>query len=451
MTKRKLRRWSAGTAALALGTGVVLGAGPGAQAAPPETLASFAATGTATPFGVLTRAPVETAGGGLFSKTSLQLGKSLALAAGATAGEVGDLFIGSSVPGGEFAANPSVVNAQDPPSSTVPREANLTLGQYGGAQPGEVRNADLSARTSDAPMAVARAAGQAFSAPMFSSGFSTSSSTSTVAPDGTVTSESLSSLQNVAIGEGPAKLTFASIDSIARVVVTPGEKTVPVLQIRMNGGQLGGVPIVVDERGISMNDQIALPFDALASFESGLDSLAEQGLTFRPTPTTRTVTDDGAAVSGAAFTFRYRAPDSLPRPSDIGSDEEFQLGFVAAAATARLRGAPPPGLGSPGAPAPAAPAPAAPPATPVEAPIAAPALGGGSALPAAPVPQAPGAGPTGQSPATVDLVPAPSDDFFLPARVASPLPGEARNGYRFFMLAALGGVAAFVLVLKRAV
>lgn len=450
MSRRQFRRWSAAAVVFTLGAALVLGAGPGARAAPPETLASFSASGTATPFGVLTRAPVETLGGGLFSKTSLQLGKSIALAAGATAGEVGDLFLGSSVPGGEFAANPSVVSAQDPPSGTVPREDSLTLGQYGGGHTGEVRNADLAARTSDAPMALAQAAGNAVAGPMFRSGFSTSRSDSFVSPDGTVVSESVTSLQNVSIGEAPSPLTFASIDSIAKVVMAPDKKPVPTLRIRVTGAQLGGVPVVIDERGISMSDQVALPFDAISSFESGLDSLAEQGLTLRPMPTTKTATEEGGAVSGSAFTFRYRAPDALPRPSDIGSDEEFRIGFVAAQATARQRGAPPPGLAAnPAAPAPAPPA-AAPSQTPVTGPAAPTAVAPDVGAPAASTPQGRPAVAAPSNP-TVALVPSESDEFFLPARIVSPLPGEARNGYRFFLLAALGGVAAFVLVLKRAV
>jgi hypothetical protein len=43
----------------------------------------------------------------------------------------------------------------------------------------------------------------------------------------------------------------------------------------------------------------------------------------------------------------------------------------------------------------------------------------------------------------------PGTVFALPARVASPLPGEARNGYRYVLLAAVAGAGALILIVRK--
>ncbi|HEY2832830.1 MAG TPA: hypothetical protein VGJ14_10425 [Sporichthyaceae bacterium] len=435
---RRALRVLAGTGALGLTGVLVLGWGPAAKADPPSTLATFVATSYATPYGVISRVPVESAGGFLYSKSSVQLGKSLSMAAGFTLGELGDTFVVTSAPPNTITSMPSVINAQDPPSTTAPKEAHLTAGQYGGADSGEVRNADLAARANseDAPTATAQAAGNAVSSAPFSSGASSSRSDSAVAPDGTVSTKAITSVQNVVIGSGATALTIAAVDSVASVSIAPGGKPIPTLTVHTFGAQLAGVPVTIDSKGISIDNQVALPPDALTAFKAGMDQLAAQGLTFTPSPMQTQSIPEGATVSGAVFSFRYHYPDAFPRPSDIGTDEEWRLGSVYASATARPRTEPP--VAAPVAGAPAGSAAAAP---DVAAPASAPLTPG---LP----PGAPAPVGTGQlNPATA---PAEEPLFALPARVASPLPGEFRDGYRYVLLAALAGIGTMIIVLKRA-
>jgi hypothetical protein len=442
--RRRAVRVLAGTGALGLAGALTIGWGPAAKAEAPSSLATFVATSYATPYAIVSRVPVESAGGFLYSKSSVQLGKSLSLAAGFTLGELGDTFVVTSAPPNTITQMPSVINAQDPPSNTAPRENHLTGGQYGSPEGGEVRNADLAARASDAPMATAQAAGNAVSSLPFSSGASTSRSDSTVTPEGTVITKAITSVQNVVIGSGPSALTIAAVDSVASVSIPQGGKPITTLQVHSYGAQLAGVPVIIDEKGISINNQVAVPPDALSAVKAGLDQLAAQGLKFTPTPTQTQTTSEGATVSGAVFSFRYHYPDAFPRPSDIGTDEEWRLGSVFASATARPRTGPPvaaaPAAGAPAAPA-AAPAAAAPDvAAPAGAPVAPglpPALPGSVAT--APLPTVPFQTAAGEEPL-----------FALPARVASPLPGEFRDGYRYVLLAAVGGIGTMIFVLKRA-
>jgi hypothetical protein len=375
----------------------------------------------------------------------VQLGKSLSQAAGFTFGDLGDTFVVTSAPPNTITSMPSVINAQDPPSNTAPKEAHLTAGQYGGADSGEVRNADLAAKANaeDAPTATAQAAGNAVNSAPFSSGYSTSRSDSAVSPDGTVTTKAITSVQNVVIGSGATALTIASVDSVASVVIPPGGKPIPTLTVHSYGAQLAGVPVTIDSKGISINNAVAVPPDALTAFKAGLESLAAQGLTFTPSPMQTQTTAEGATVSGAVFSFRYHYPDAFPRPSDIGTDEEWRLGNVYASATARPRGEPPvaaPVAGAPAATAPGATAPGA--AAPnVAVPAVTPALPPGA--PAGGVPTVPFTTAPGNAAAQEPL-------FALPARVSSPLPGEFRDGYRYVLLAALAGIATMIFVLKRA-
>lgn len=438
------RRIACGTGALGLVVAGVVGWGPAAQAAPPESLATFSAASVATPYAIISRVPAQTDGGFLFSKSTLQLGKSTSMAAGLTFGELGDLFIVSSAPPGTITTLPTVINAQDPPSNTAPREAQFTGGRSGGQESGQVRNFDLTARANDAPTSGATAAGQSIEAGPFRSGGAISRSSSRVDPDGSVVTEAVTSLSNVVLGTGPTALTFAQLDSIASVRIPLGGKPETTLRSVALGAALAGFPVTIDSRGVSLSDQVAVPADGLSAFQAALDQLAEQGLRIFPAPRTITVDKQGASVSGAVFGYGYRAPDALPRPSDIGADETFLVGSVSAAATARQRmalAAPP--VGAPPAAAPGVTDPIAealpPAAPPADQPLAAPAFG----APAAPAPP----GVAGAS----APVAGEADIFALPARVANPLPGEARNGYRFVLLAALGGVFTVVLVLKRAV
>jgi hypothetical protein len=264
-----------------------------------------------------------------------------------------------------------------------------------------------------------------------------------------VTTRAISTVQNVVIGPATAALTIAQVTSIAAVTIPPNGKPVPTLQINMSGAELGGVPVTIDSTGISINKQVAVPFDEAKQFSAAFNAMTAQGLTFTPFPASVVADDSGAKVSGAAMSFRYHAPDTLPRPSDIGADEEFRLGNVTAEATARTRTAPPP-TAADTAPAattvgalPAAAPPIVPPATPPRPlpPAAVTPSGSSLSVGAAPAP----AGSSSDAAATGD----PTTLFALPARAASPLPGEARNGYRYVLLAAVAGAGALLLLVRK--
>ncbi|MGQ0630972.1 MAG: hypothetical protein ACT4P1_08005 [Sporichthyaceae bacterium] len=446
MRTRRARRAAAGSlavGAVALGT-VTL---PGQTASAQDQLAVFSANATATPYGVDSRVPAETFGGALFSKTSVDLGKARALAAGFTLGELGDLFVVSSAPPGTITSMPSVIMAQDPPQEGTPREATFSGGRSGGGGNGEARNFDLVASADEAPTAAASAAGQAVTSPFYSNGYATSSADSRVTEDGTVISKAVATVQDILIGPPGTQLSIASASSLATVTIAPGKKPVTALQTRVYGAQLAGVPVNVDENGISVDDQVAIPASAMAGVTAALKAFADQGLTFLPTPRSETVTADGASLSGGAFVFRTQAPEALPRPSDIGSDQTYTVASVSAAATSRTRAAlgPPPTAG--GAP------------TDV-AEVAAPANenSGGDALPTDEIatglpplaPATPAEIPTVPlAPVTGDQVAAGDLEFVLPARVSDPLPQQVRDSYEFILLAALIALGGVLLLLRK--
>lgn len=429
--KRMTTRVGAGAAALALATGSALAWESAAQAAVPEHLAVFFASSAATPVGVVSRVPAETAGGFVYSKSLIQLGKSQGLAAAFTLGELGDLFVVSSSPPGTVSAMPSVVTAQEPPSESSPREATLSAGESGAPGFGQVRNADFTARAADTPTGTASAAGHAITTPVLTAGVSTSRSDSVVQPDGTVLTTAVTSVQDITIGNAAAPLTIATLQSIASVTVPPGGEPVTDLQIRMSGVQLAGVPVVIDAGGVRIADQVAVPPSSLAQVNTALEGLAAQGISVVAAPVQTTRTATGATVSGSALTVRYVLPDGpVPKPSNVGSDEMFELGSVFAKADARARGGALEGPLTPAGSAPAGPADAA---TLDSVGAALPSLGGMVPTLAAPMVAAPAA----------------SGDLVLSARSSSLLPSSVQDGYRFVLLAAAVAVASVVYVLRK--
>jgi hypothetical protein len=447
--RKRGKQIMAGGGALLLTSGAAGLWSSSARAAAPDTLAVFDAASTATPVGVISRVPVETDGGYLLSNSAVQIGKSQALAAGFTLGSLGDAFVVTSAPPGTITQFPSVITAQDPPSATAPREAQLSGGDGGGASVGgEARNADLNARASDSPMALANASGQSISSAVYSTGAAVSHSESSVLPDGTVTTKGTTSMQNVMIG-GPTGLTIASVDSLASIVIKPGQKPVTGLAIHTFGAQLAGVPVIIDQNGIRISDQVPVPASAVTSFNMGLAALAAQGLTFIASTVEQKVGDDQAEISGAAFTFRYHLPDSqIPRPSDIGSDETFEYGRVLAAVTARQRGdlgagpaLPPPGTATVGVPLGGG--------TPAAVPVAVGAPAVSSEPPATAVL---GVGPAPAVVPTVNLGvasdTAEATGFTQPYR-PSLAPQGVKDGYRYLLLVGALGLSGLVVLIRK--
>ncbi|HUR75823.1 MAG TPA: hypothetical protein VMZ00_16190 [Sporichthya sp.] len=434
------RRAGAGLCALALAGGATLVWDTPARAAAPESLAVFFASSAATPVGVVSRVPAETGGGFAYSKSLVQLGKSQALAAAFTLGELGDLFVVSSSPPGTLAAMPSVVTAQEPPSESSPRESTLSAGQSGAPGLGEVRNADFAARAADSPSGNARAAGHAITTPAFTTGASTSRSDSVVQPDGTVTTTGITSLQDITIGNAAAPLTIATLQSIATVTVPPGGKPVTDLQIRMSGAQLAGVPVVIDAGGVHVADQVPVPASSFQQVNTALEGLAAQGITVVVTPVQRTETATGGQVSGSALSVRYVLPDGpVPKPSNVGSDETFELGSVFAKADARARGDHLDGPLTPAGSVPASTGSTTAPSGGVDDVSAGFPVDLGGTVP-------PVGGVAGVSATPVASVPF---DTLMPARTSSLLPDAGRDGYRFLLLAAGAGVAGVLFVIRK--
>jgi len=434
--KTGLKRVSAFGAVVVATGGTILMFGPAAKATAPQNLASYAAFSSATPYGIVSRVPAETAGGFLYSSSNFNVGKAQAIAAGFTLGELGDLFVVSSAPPGTITSMPTVIRAQDPPQETAPNEASYSGGRSGGDANGTVRNFDLQARANDKPSASATAAGNAVTTPTYNSGYSTSQSESTIADDGTVATKAITTVNDVAFGVPGAMLNIASMKSIASITIKPGQKPVTELVTQSYGATLAGVPVTFDENGISINNQVAMPASAQAAFFGALAALKQNGLTLEPGPRTVTVTDDGASITGSVFTYRHQAPplDNVPRPSDIGTDETFNLASVTAIASSRVRqplnlGGAPAAIdfaGTPGATIPSTGVPA----TGLDGIAAAPGL-----LPTTPV--AGSVAPSGQV------------AFALPARVANPLPQQAEDAYKFVLIAALIGIGGIIFLVKR--
>ncbi|WP_019875165.1 hypothetical protein [Sporichthya polymorpha] len=442
-SKRQLLRkrgvqTAAGSTALLLTAGVAILWDAPARAAAPDNLAVYYAASQATPASVVSRVPVETAGGYLLSQSSVQLGKSQALAAGFTLGPLGDAFVVTSAPPGTMTQFPTVVNAQDPPSELAPRENSLSAGNGGGPSLGsEVRNADLSARASDSPNAIASASGQSVTTPVYTAGAGISRSESAVLPDGTVQTKAISSIQNLLIG-GPTGLKIANVDSIATITIAPGQKPVTSLQVHTSGASLAGVPVILDKNGLRISDQIPLPASSIAAFNAGVAGLAEQGLTFMASTETVKVGDGEAELYGSAFTFRYKLPESdIEKPSDIGSDETFEYGKVTAKVTSRALGS----LGGPDL---------------------APAAGtDGSALPGvdtATGADLPATADLGALPATAGALPTVGINAAAPAAAApvgftltrpSLAPDQFKDGYRYLLLAAALGIAGLLAILRK--
>ena len=429
-----MNRARAGAALLVGAFGAAASFAAQAGAVAPTTLGVFAAESIGSPLGIVTRVPAESPGGLVLSGSSVQLGKSQAQAAGATLGPLGDAFLITSTPGGLVTSIPAKVTAQDPPSETSPREASFEQGQ----QAGPVKGAILRASASDEPRATGEASGTAIDAAVIRTGASTSSSESAVLSDGTVTTTARTDVQDVSIGPaGVPPLTFASVSSIATVTVPFGGEPLATLSVRATGAQLAGVPVSIGQEGVVVAGTVAVPPSSLATVNEALKAFADRGLFLSAVPTTREQTAQGASIRGAALRLRYTAPapSGVPRPSDVGTDEELLLGSVSASATARPRTAL-----------------SLPPDLPTAAPDSSSASGsdggtttfdtGGLSAP----PPAADAGVPLPQPDSAEAVPAEAAavGFSLPARASTAAVDQLLASYRMFLLAAALGVGALL-------
>ncbi len=394
-------------------------------------LGVYSGRGIASPIGIVSRVPAESAGGIIYSESDLEIGKSRALAAGATLGDLGEAFLQTSVQG---YVNPSVVHAQYPPSSTVPADAAFAneLQQAGQSL------IDIHATTDASPMAKANAIGGAGTIPgALHIGGGTSKTQSSVQSDGTVVTTAVSSVHDISIGNPLAPLlTIGNMTSTASVQVPFGGKPKTSLTVQMTGALLSGVPITITDQGITIANSAVVPASALQQVNQNLAQLDQYGLSIRAVPIDKEVTDTEGTVSGAALQFRYTVPHQVSLPTDIGKDETFLLGEVIANAAGRPRQpvslpptptdvsgvaatAPEPDLGI----VPLGTTPQL--STPAEQPAL---LGGPSA---ASVASAPGAG--GPPP------------FQLARRARNVVADRVLSGYRFIILVAVVAAAVYLL------
>ena len=412
---------------LALGSALVPARGDA-----PDNLSVYAGRGIASPIGVVSRVPAESAGGVIYSESRLEIGKTRAIAAGATLGELGEAFLITSVQG---YTNPTLVNAQYPPSNVYKSDAAFSNGVSSNGQSA----IDIHAIADGTPSAKANAIGGAGGVPgALHIGGGTSKTQSFVKDDGTVVTTAVSSVHDVTIGPDLAPiLTIGNMTSTASVEVPFGAKPKTSLTVQMTGALVSGTPVTITDQGITIANSAAVPASSVQQVNQNLAQLDQYGLSVRAVPVDKQVTDTEGTVSGAALQFRYTVPSQVSLPTDIGKDETVLLGEVIANAAGRPRvplssEAPPADVSGTTAASTEAPLGAEPIATTPE--LTTPAeqsalLGGPSGAPSA----APASGATGPPP------------FQLGRRTQNVVADSVLSGYRFIILVAVLAAAVYLL------
>jgi len=228
--------------ALAVGFAVVPASGEA-----PDELSVYSGRGIAAPIGIVSRVPAETAGGVLYTESRLEIGKTRAIAAGATIGELGEAFLITTVNG---YTNPTLINAQYPPSNVYPPEAQFQQSvRSGGSSVG-----NLHALATGDPSASAEAiGGEGGMAGVLRIGGGTSRTRSEVKKDGTVLTTAVSSVHDIEIGPALAPiLSIGTMTSTASVEVPFKGKPKSNLTVQMTGAQVAGTPVTITQDGINL-------------------------------------------------------------------------------------------------------------------------------------------------------------------------------------------------------
>jgi hypothetical protein len=414
-------------AKLLAGAGVILLAG--AFAVVPAggdagtDLSVYAGQAIASPLGLITRVPAESAGGVIYAESDLELGKARSLAAGVTPGNLAEAFLATTLAG---YVNPSMVTAQYPRSNVFPSDATAPLTLNGGG----ANVAHFHAVADATPSTTADASGGLGQIPnVLRIGGGTSHTHSEVRADGTVITTAVSTLQDVRIGAQLASLlNIGTMTSTAEVQVPLGAKPKASVTVQMSGVLLGGVPVTITQDGINLAGSVPLPATAVAVLNQSLAQLAAQGIRLQAVPVTKTATDTDATASGAALEIGYRVPTQVQLPTDIGKDETVLLGQVSAQATGRKRQ--PLSLGE---------IPALTPQTPN---LASGAVSSDLSLAPAASPVAAAPGALSSSPASAAPGAAP---FRLQRRVRNTAAAKVLAGYGIIILAALMAIAAYAV------
>ena len=411
---------------LALGSALVPARGDA-----PDKLSVYAGRGIATPIGVVSRVPAESAGGIIYSESRLEIGKTRAIAAGATLGELAESFLITSVQG---YTNPSLVNAQYPPSGVYKSDASFSNGVSSGGQ----SVIDIHAVADGTPSAKANAIGGAGNIPgALHIGGGTSKAQSSVKDDGTVVTTAVSSLHDVSVGNELAPvLTIGTMTSSASVEVPFGGRPKTSLTVQITGALVSGTPVTITDQGITIANSNVVPASSLQQVNQALAQLDAQGISVRAVPVDKQVTDTEGTVSGAALQFGYKVPSQISTPTDIGKDETFLLGEVIANAAGRPRV--PVSLGTPPAEVSGTTAAATDSGLGAEPVATAPGL-------TAPAEQSALLGGTGTSPAAVPLSGVGAPPFRLPSRSRNVVADSVLSGYRFIILVAVLAAAVYLL------
>jgi hypothetical protein len=409
----------AGVAVAALGLGVAL---TPAHGDPTDQLSVYAGRAIATPIGLVSRVPAESAGGVIYTEARLEIGKTRAIAAGETLGELGEAFLITSFQG---YTNPTLVNAQYPPSNVYPAEATAS----NSVDSGGVVAGRFHAVADGSPSAAADASGGAGDIPgALHVGGGTSRSRTEVKSDGTVVTTAASTVHDVGIGPGAAPvLTIGTMTSSAEVEIPFGGKPKTSLSVQLGGVLVAGTPVTITQDGVTIGSTAAVPASSVLAVNQALAQLDAQGISVRAVPVEKQETDSEATVSGAALQLRYIVPPTAQLPTDIGKDETLLLGQVSANATGRPRR--PLSLGTP--PAEVAPL------------LVGPELGAGepagTGFAPAPLP-APALAPPSAGPAAAGPEP-----FRLPARSRNVVAERVLSGYRLVVLAAVIAAVAHII------
>lgn len=331
MKRRGLWWKAAGAAAAAAVVGLAV-ALPSASGDPTSALSVYSGRGIATPVGIVSRVPAESAGGVIYTESRLDIGKTRAIAAAETAGELAEAFLATTLNG---YANPTLVNAQYPPSEVYPPEAtSVNSISEGGATVSRYH-----AKADNQPSAHAEAVGGAGDIPnVLHIGGGESHSYSLVREDGSVVTNVASAVHDVRIGPDLAPLvTIGTMSSTAQVMVPLGGKPVTSFTLQITGALAQGVPVTITQDGLTISSAAAVPASSVLSLNQTLAMLDAQGIVLRAVPVQKDATATSASINGAALQLQTIAPPSLSLPTDIGRNETLLLGEVSANATGRKR------------------------------------------------------------------------------------------------------------------
>src|SRR5207302_8596361 len=216
----------------------------------------------------------------------LDIGKTRAIAAGMTLGELAEAFLITSIQGYN---NPTLYNAQYPPSNVYPAEAHFPSS----VEAGQGSALRFKAVADGSPSATGEAIGGAGDIPnVLHIGGGSSKTKSQVKSDGTVLSTAVSSIHDVRLGNdlSPA-LTIGTMTSSASVEIPFGGKPKTSLDVQMSGAVLGGVPVTITQDGITVASSAAVPASSVLALNQSLAQLDAQGISIRLVPVEKSATD----------------------------------------------------------------------------------------------------------------------------------------------------------------